>query len=96
MKNKGTFNSIAIAASIVILAIVILLQGSQALGMWQKQYKADAIDGCSQFSSYSSTKIREENGEDLTETNTFPISWMFDECMRNKGVDYTRTDMSGN
>lgn len=83
-----------IAASLVILAGVIAIQSHQALGLWQKQVKNEAIDGCAQQSMYSASRVREDVNGEYTATDNYPISWIFDECMRNKNADYTRTDFS--
>lgn len=83
-----------VAASLVLLAGVVAIQSHQALGLWQNQIKNEAIDGCAQQSMYSASRVREDVNGEYTATDNYPISWIFDECMRNKNAEYTRTDFS--
>lgn len=89
--NSGAF---AITAGLVILAGVVAIQGHQALSLWQQQVKNEAIDGCAEYSKYSASRVREDENGEYTATDNYPIAWIFDECMRNKNAEYTRTDFS--
>lgn len=89
--NVGLFS---IAAGLIVLAVVTAVQAQNALSLWQQQVHNDAIDGCAQFAQYSSSRVREDENGEYTATDNYPIAWMFDECMDNKGEDYTRTDFS--
>jgi hypothetical protein len=89
--NGGAFT---IATGLVILAGVIAVQSHQALGLWQQELKNEAIDGCAEYSQYSASRVREDVNGEYTATDSYPIAWIFDECMRNKNADYTRTDFS--
>lgn len=92
--NHNLIGSLSIAGAIALASVVTLVQSSSALAVWKDQLKHDAIDGCAAYSSYTSTSVKDQAGTEVTATDQYPISWMFDECMKNKGVEYERTDFS--
>lgn len=97
LKNNivNQIGSLAIAVALIAVGVIASTQSSKALAMWEKQYKADAIDGCLQASRYSNTKTtnNKDGNQELT-TDSYSISWIFDECMKNKDLSYSRTDFS--
>jgi hypothetical protein len=87
---------LAVAAAVVVAAVMLTTQATKAMDLWQKQLKADAIDGCFTAATYTQTSVEaSKDGKQVSKADSFPISWMFDDCMKNKGYEsYERTDFT--
>lgn len=72
--NKGNLHIIITAIGYILLFVGLFL----ALGRVDTYLKYKAIDDCGQVSRYQT--------KDKTATVTYPITDMYDSCLKDKGV----------